>query len=171
MTGACSTRNVGLVKSIGADAVIDCIRDDLTRGPQRSDVILDTIANHPLSHCRRALTPKGTLVPNTPGRWIGGYRRTTQALVMARFVRQRIRPFLAAVNHAARGCFPEYKRMDLVPSGLERAGLAAGQGPAPSRQTGARRHRRCSAHISGPAPRRCARPTRPPPGRSPGAGD
>src|SRR5258708_20653581 len=107
MTGACSTRNVGLVKSIGADAVIDCIRDDLTRGPQRSDVILDTIANHPLSHCRRALTPKGTLVPNTPGRWIGGYRRTTQPLVMPRFLRHRIRPLLPAVNHAAPAQSPD----------------------------------------------------------------
>jgi NADPH:quinone reductase-like Zn-dependent oxidoreductase len=99
--GACSTRNAGLLKSIGADAVIDYTRDDFTRGPQRFDVILDNVANHPLSHCRRVLTSKGTLVQNanTPGRWIGGHRRTTQALVMARFVRQRIRPFLAAVNH------------------------------------------------------------------------
>lgn len=60
MTGACSTRNAGLVKSIGADAVIDYTRDDFTRGPQRFDVILDNVANHPLSHCRRVLTPKGT---------------------------------------------------------------------------------------------------------------
>ena len=82
MTGACSTRNTGLVKSIGADAVIDYTRDDFTRGPQRFDVILDNVANDPLSHWRRVLTPKGTLVPsaNTPGRWIGGYRRAIKAL-------------------------------------------------------------------------------------------
>jgi NADPH:quinone reductase-like Zn-dependent oxidoreductase len=62
-----------LVRSIGADAVIDCTRDDFTRGTQRFDVIIDNVANHPLSHCRRVLTPKGTSVPNanTRGRWIG----------------------------------------------------------------------------------------------------
>jgi NADPH:quinone reductase-like Zn-dependent oxidoreductase len=101
VTGVCSTRNTGLVTSIGADAVIDYTRDDFTRGTRCFDVILDNVANHPLSHCRRVLTPKGTLVPNanTRGRWIGGYGRTIKALVMARFVPQHIRPFLAAVNH------------------------------------------------------------------------
>jgi NADPH:quinone reductase-like Zn-dependent oxidoreductase len=101
VTGVCSTRNTGLVASIGADAVIDYTRDDFTRGTQRFDVILDNVANHPLSHCRRVLTPKGTLVPsaNTGGRWLGGVGRTIQAKVMSPFVPQRIRPFVAAVNH------------------------------------------------------------------------
>jgi NADPH:quinone reductase-like Zn-dependent oxidoreductase len=100
VTGVCSTTNTGLVASIGADAVIDYTREDFTRGTQRFDVIIDNAANHPLSRCRRVLTPRGTLVPNanTKGRWIGAYRRTIQALVMAWFVPQRIRPFLAAVN-------------------------------------------------------------------------
>jgi len=101
VTGVCSTRNTGLVASIGADAVIDYTREDFTRGTCRFDVIVDNVANHPLSHCRRVLTPEGALVPkaNTRGRRIGGYSRTIKALVMARFVPQRIRPFLAAVNH------------------------------------------------------------------------
>ncbi len=101
VTGVCSTRNTGLVRSIGADAVIDYTRDDFTRGTQRFDVILDNVANHRLSHCRRALTSKGTLVPsaNTRGRWLGGIGRTIQAKVMSPFVPQRIRPFVAAVNH------------------------------------------------------------------------
>jgi NADPH:quinone reductase-like Zn-dependent oxidoreductase len=101
VTGVCSTRNAGLVKSIGADGVIDYARDGFTRGPQRFDVIVANVANHPLSHCRRALTRKETLIPNadTRSRWIGGYSRTITALVMARFVPQRIRPFLADVNH------------------------------------------------------------------------
>src|SRR5271165_1466668 len=101
VTGVCSTRNTGLVASIGADAVIDYTREDFTRGTCRFDVIVDNVANHPLSHCRRVLTPEGALVPkaNARGRRIGGYSRTIKALVMARFVPQRIRPFLAAVNH------------------------------------------------------------------------
>jgi len=100
VTGVCSTRNVDLVASIGADTVIDYTKEDFTRGTQRFDVILDNVANHPLSHCLRALTPKGTLVPsaNTSGRWIGGLGRTIHAKVMAPFVPQRIRTFVAAVN-------------------------------------------------------------------------
>ena len=74
VTGVCSTRNTDLVRSIGADAVIDYTQEDFTRGTERFDVLLDNVANHPLSHCRRALTPKGTLIPNanTSGRWLGG---------------------------------------------------------------------------------------------------
>jgi len=100
VTGVCSTSNVDLVRSIGADAVIDYTRDDFTRATQRFDVIVDNVANHLLSHCRRALTPKGTLVPNanTPGRWIGGVGRIIQARVMAPFVPQRIRPVHANLN-------------------------------------------------------------------------
>jgi len=91
VTAVCSTANIGMVASIGADAVIDYTRDDFTTGTQRFDVILDNAANHPLSHMRRVLTPRGTLVPNanTKGRWIGAYRRTLQGLVMAWFVPQR----------------------------------------------------------------------------------
>jgi NADPH:quinone reductase-like Zn-dependent oxidoreductase len=93
VTGVCSTKNTGLVASIGADAVIDYTRDDFTRGTERYDVILDNVANHRLSHCLRALKPKGTLVPNanTPGRWLGGLGRIIRAQVMAPFVPQRIR--------------------------------------------------------------------------------
>src|SRR6266511_2662403 len=74
VTGVCSTRNTDLVRSIGADAVIDYTQEDFTQGTERFDVLLDNVANHPLSHCRRALTPKGTLIPNanTSGRWLGG---------------------------------------------------------------------------------------------------
>lgn len=52
-TGVCSTRNTGLVASLGAGTVIDYTRDDFTRRPERYDVVVDNIANHPLSHCRR----------------------------------------------------------------------------------------------------------------------
>jgi NADPH:quinone reductase-like Zn-dependent oxidoreductase len=102
VTGVCSTHNADLVRSLGADQVIDYTRQDFTRGPGRFDVVLDNVANHPLSACRRALTRTGTLVPNanTKGRWLGGLGRTIKALVMAPLVPQRIRPFVARVNQA-----------------------------------------------------------------------
>lgn len=100
VTGVCSTRNTDLVRSIGADAVIDYTRDDFTRGTERFDVILDNVANHPLSHCLRALTRKGTLIPNanTSGRWLGGLSRNYRGRVMSLFVSQRIRSPHAAVD-------------------------------------------------------------------------
>jgi NADPH:quinone reductase-like Zn-dependent oxidoreductase len=97
----CSTRNTGLVKSIGADAVIDYGRDDFTCGTQRFDVIPDNVANHPLSHCRRVLTLKGNPGTGREHRWplAGGIGRTIKAKLMSPLVPQRMRPFVAAVNH------------------------------------------------------------------------
>lgn len=62
VTGVCSTRNVEMVRAIGADHVIDYTRDDFTKGAQRYDVILDAVGNHPFSACRRVLHPKGVVV-------------------------------------------------------------------------------------------------------------
>ncbi len=64
VTGVCSTRNVDIVRSIGADHVIDCTQEDFTKSGERYDLILDNVSNHSLSDCRRALTPKGTLFRN-----------------------------------------------------------------------------------------------------------
>jgi NADPH:quinone reductase-like Zn-dependent oxidoreductase len=90
VTGACSTNNVDLVRSIGADAVIDYTREDFIRGTRVYDIILDFphLATRSLADCRRALTPKGTLVPpsNTRNRWIGSFSRIIPARVTAPFV-------------------------------------------------------------------------------------
>ncbi|MBZ4217759.1 zinc-binding dehydrogenase, partial [Klebsiella aerogenes] len=59
VTGVCSTRNADMVRSIGADHVIDYTREDFTQGAQRYDFILDNVGNHSLSDTRRALTPEG----------------------------------------------------------------------------------------------------------------
>ena len=64
VTGVCATTKVDLVASIGADHVIDYTQEDFTQGNERYDLILDNVCKHSLSHLRRALTPKGTLVPN-----------------------------------------------------------------------------------------------------------
>jgi len=97
VTGVCSTRNVDMVRSIGADHVIDYTHEDFTRSGQRYDFILDNVANHSLSDLRRAVTPTGALVPNGGGfdnRWFASGGRVIRANVLKRSVDHRLRPFL-----------------------------------------------------------------------------
>ena len=97
VTGVCSTRNVEMVRSIGADRVIDYTKEDFTHNDRRYDFILDNVSNHSLSDLRRALTPTGTLVPNGGGfdnHWFAGGGRVIGAHVLNRFVSHRLRPFL-----------------------------------------------------------------------------
>ena len=92
VTGVCSTTKTDLVRSIGADHVIDYTREDFANGRQHYDVILDTAGNRSLSHLRRALTPEGTLViigGEGGGRWFG-VGRQLRALVLSPFVGQRL---------------------------------------------------------------------------------
>jgi NADPH:quinone reductase-like Zn-dependent oxidoreductase len=98
VTGVCSTRNVNLVRSIGADHVIDYTQQEVTRGGPRYDLILDNAGNHSVLECRRALTPHGTLLPNSGagGRWLDGLLRVAGAFALSPFVRQKLRPFLPA---------------------------------------------------------------------------
>jgi len=98
VTGVCSTTKVDMVRSIGADHVIDYMSDDFAQKDERYDVILDTAGNRPLSHLRRALTPRGTLVivgGEEGGRWMGGTDRQLRALVLSLFVRHKLRSFVA----------------------------------------------------------------------------
>ena len=83
VTGVCSTAKADLVRSIGADRVIDYTCDDIADSEHRYDVILDTGGNRPLRQLRRALTPRGTLVVvggETDGRWLGGIERQLRAV-------------------------------------------------------------------------------------------
>lgn len=98
VTGVCSTRNVDFVRSIGADHVIDYTQEDFIQGGPRYDLILDNVGNHSVLECRRALTPRGTLLPNSGagGRWLDGLPRAAGALALSPFVRQRLRPFVPA---------------------------------------------------------------------------
>jgi NADPH:quinone reductase-like Zn-dependent oxidoreductase len=94
VTGVASTTQLDLVRSIGADAVIDYTRQDITDGTRRFDLILDCAGRRSLSQLRRALTPKGTLVivgGEGGGRWMGGFLRNLRAPVLSRFVGQRLR--------------------------------------------------------------------------------
>ena len=103
VTGVCSTTKADMVRSIGADHVIDYTHDDIADSGQRYDVILDTGGNRPLSLLRHALTPRGTLVivgSETGGRWLGGADRQLRALALSPFVRQRLSTFIASENSA-----------------------------------------------------------------------
>ena len=101
VTGVCSTTKADLVRSIGANHVIDYTRADFADGKQRYDVILDIGGNPSLSRLRRALTPKGTLViagGETPGRWLGGTDRQLRALLLSRFADQKLTTFICREN-------------------------------------------------------------------------
>ena len=94
VTGVANTAQVELVRSIGADEVIDYTRDDFADGTRHWDLILDTAGHRSLSQLRRALTPNGTLVivgSEGRGRWLGGFDRSLRAPVLSRFVGQRLR--------------------------------------------------------------------------------
>jgi NADPH:quinone reductase-like Zn-dependent oxidoreductase len=103
VTGVCSTRNLDLVRSLGADHVIDYTKEDFTKGDQRYDVILDNVPNHSLSECRRILTPKGKYVmiggggPNE-GRLIGPFGRVIHTLLLSPFISQQMGMMLAELN-------------------------------------------------------------------------
>jgi NADPH:quinone reductase-like Zn-dependent oxidoreductase len=101
VTGVCSTRKVDLVRSIGADRVIDYAQADITDDDQRYDLVLDIGGNRPLSELRRVLTRDGTLVivgGEGGGRWTGGIHRQLGAMVLSPFVRQRLGTFIANEN-------------------------------------------------------------------------
>jgi NADPH:quinone reductase-like Zn-dependent oxidoreductase len=91
VTGVCSTRNVDMVRSLGAEQVIDYTREDFTRRGRRYDLIFDCIGNHSLSACRRVLNSKGAfiIVGGPDGRWIGPMASPFKAIVLSRFVSQK----------------------------------------------------------------------------------
>jgi NADPH:quinone reductase-like Zn-dependent oxidoreductase len=101
VTGVCSTRNVELVRSLGADHVIDYTREDFTSTGQRYDVILDTVGNHSLLEDRRALNSTGIFVavggPNS-GPWIGPLADLLEARLFSPFVSPTFVGFLAQLN-------------------------------------------------------------------------
>ena len=100
VTGVCSTRNVEMVRSIGADHVVDYTTGDFTRGSSRYDLILDLVGNHSVSACRRALEAHGKLLLSSGGRsnWVGPMGQILGASVVSRFASQKLFAFTAHVT-------------------------------------------------------------------------
>ena len=105
VTGVCSTRNLDLVKSLGADRVIDYTKEDFTKSEQRYDVMIDNVGtSHSLSECRKVLTPKGKYVLVGGGGaaeqgFLGGLGKALWAAVFAKFVDQQMGMMMADANH------------------------------------------------------------------------
>lgn len=102
VTGVCSTSKVEMVRSLGADHVIDYTRDDFAEGESRYDLILDIGGNASLTRLRRALTPRGRLViagGETDGRLLGGADRQIRALMLSPFLGQKLGTFVCCENH------------------------------------------------------------------------
>lgn len=102
VTAVCSTSKMDLVRSLGADHVVDYKRHDFLDGRRRYSAVLDLGGNSSLSRLRRAITPNGTLVivgGETGGRWVGGTDRQLRALLLSRFVTQNLKTFVANENH------------------------------------------------------------------------
>ena len=100
VTGVCSTRNMDLVRSVGADEVIDYTQEDFAQGGRRYDVMVDLVGSRSLSDCRRALTSRGTYVlvgVADIGRWFG-LGRQIKVLSSSPLVRQKMRVFIVRHN-------------------------------------------------------------------------
>jgi NADPH:quinone reductase-like Zn-dependent oxidoreductase len=103
VTGVCSTRNLEMVRSIGADRVIDYTRENYTEGEERYDVIIDNVGNHPLLANKRVLSPEGRYIliggggPDA-GNWIGPLAGPVKMFVLSPFVSQEMRFFVAQLT-------------------------------------------------------------------------
>jgi NADPH:quinone reductase-like Zn-dependent oxidoreductase len=98
VTGVTSTRNVEMVRSLGADHVIDYTRQDFTEDGPHYDLILDNVGNHSMAQTRRALNPQGTLISNGGGHADGKLGRTVRAMLASMVVRQQASPTVKTQN-------------------------------------------------------------------------
>jgi NADPH:quinone reductase-like Zn-dependent oxidoreductase len=102
VTAVCSGKNAEMVRSIGADHVVDYTQEDFTQGDARYDFILDNVGNHSFSEIRRVLSPEGKVQPNGgghhPGRWFGSLGSVVSNAIRARRDDQLLAPFLSTNN-------------------------------------------------------------------------
>jgi NADPH:quinone reductase-like Zn-dependent oxidoreductase len=100
VTGVCSTKNLELVRSIGADHVIDYTQEDFRDGADRYDVILDNVGDRSMADTRRALTQNGTLLSNGGGHSTGKLGRVIRSFLVSLVVRQQARPSVKTQNRS-----------------------------------------------------------------------
>ena len=100
VTGVCSTRNVEMVRSIGADHVFDYAQEDYTKTEQRYDIIIDNVGNHSLSANRRVLNPDGifVIVGGSKDQWLGPLMGPIKALILSPLVSQEFVTLLAVLR-------------------------------------------------------------------------
>ena len=101
VTGVCSTKNVELVRSLGADHVVDYTREDFTKGTERYDLIVDNVATHSASDYKRVLKPNGIFVmlgSTAPGHWFGWLKLPLEAWILSPFMSQKFGMMLAELN-------------------------------------------------------------------------
>lgn len=101
VTGVCSTKNVDLVRSLGADHVIDYTQEDVTKGTQRYDLVIDTVGTHSLLEYKRILSPSGIYVmvgSTDPGKWLGWLVAPIEGVILSKFVKQKFKLILAELN-------------------------------------------------------------------------
>ncbi|MET9699791.1 NAD(P)-dependent alcohol dehydrogenase [Streptomyces sp. NPDC006529] len=130
VTGVCGTAKADLVRSLGADRVIDYTREDIAGGagagdgaPRRYDLVLDLAGGRPVSRLRTVLAPRGTLVlvgDETGGRWTGGMGRLLGAALLSPFVGQRLRPMVAVPRYEDLLVLAEFVGAGLVTPALDR---------------------------------------------------
>ena len=97
VAGICSTRNVDLVRSLGADHVFDYTQEDFTRSGRKYDLILDNVGSRAFSDLRRVLKPQGKIIPNSGH---GGMGYVIKAFLLAPFMRQQESPLITSPNRA-----------------------------------------------------------------------
>src|SRR5438034_1078805 len=125
VTGVCSTRNVDLVKSLGADRVIDYTKEDFSKGDQKYDAILDNVANHSLSEYRKLLTPNGKYVMIGGGSaheqgWIGSMMKPLKALILKPFVSQQMGMMMAELKQSDLSFFADLMQNGKVKPVIDR---------------------------------------------------
>ena len=99
VTGVASKKNLEMIRSIGADHVIDYTREDFTTRAERYDLILDNVGNHSMAQTRRALTPGGMLISNGGGHAGGKLGRTIRTMLASMLVREQASPSVKTQNH------------------------------------------------------------------------
>lgn len=121
-TAVIRTESVELVRSIGADEVIDYRTEDFTRRNERYDVLFDIGGNRPLQRCRRITVRKGAIVVvgGPAGRWLAPATRMFEAALLSTFIRQRIVPFISKNDSASLARLAELAQTGLIRAVIDR---------------------------------------------------
>ncbi len=123
VTGVCSSRNVDLVRSLGADHVVDYTRENFTQGAVRYDVIIDNVGTHTVSEYRRVMTPQGVLVvvgSLDDGAYLGPLATLAKAKAAGLFGSQRVEPFISTGNAADLGVLRDLMQRGTLRSAIDR---------------------------------------------------